>query len=685
MKNGYFFKFAAENIKKNTMLYIPRILAEAGLLGSFYILFTLALDKRLSEALGGSYLPSFMMFGAVVIGLLSFVIILYINRFLMKQRKGEYGLYNVLGMEKRHIIKVLFHESVITSCVAYIVGILFGILFYKLSSVLICRLLRSEIVAGFYYLNVSTIVLPVVIFAALDSFAFFINSIGIHMLKPVELLSERHKGEKEPKIKWVMFIIGIICLTGGYYISLTTKSPLEALMLFFFAVILVIVGTYFLFAAGSTFVLKKLKNNKKYYYNKKHMPAVSGLLFRMKRNAVGLASITILATGVLVMISTTVSLYSGVQDTADTNYPKQLYLSANYISNDKTIPVSQDELEQIVAEAANENGLEITDVEKESFLSVSYLFDDGKLLTKSEVTDGYDIEDLTQTIYITLKTYSQLRGDHSDVIDKNSLNLKEDEIAFCQISTSVNNIQAAPDSLIIHGTEYKVKKALEYFPIQNTKTTITNCVGIIVSDENVLNNIYLAQKKDYGEFASEYEDRIGVEFSDEKAAAEVGNTLEKQITEKLRKNYTDEISYLLDTKWESLKNVLELYGTFLFLGILLGFVCLFSTALIIYYKQISEGYEDKERFRIMEKIGMEPREVKKTIGSQLVLQLFLPLVTAAIHTAFAFPILLKLLRILMLSNTNLFIICTVITFAVFACVYIAVYLLTSKTYYKIVH
>ena len=267
MKTGFFSKIAVENLRKNTRLYIPRILAEAGLLGCFYILLTLALDSRLSEALGGSYLKIFMMMGTVIIGLLSFILILYINRFLMKQRKSEYGLYNVLGMEKRHIIRILFCESLYTSIISVIAGVIFGILFYKLSSLLICRLLRAEIVAGFYYLNFVTVIIPVMIFAVLDLLAFVVSCVAIYRLKPVELLKAKQAGEKEPKIKWIMLILGVLCIGAGYYISLTTGSPLEALMLFFAAVLLVIVGTYFLFITGTTFVLKCLKKNKKYYYN----------------------------------------------------------------------------------------------------------------------------------------------------------------------------------------------------------------------------------------------------------------------------------------------------------------------------------------------------------------------------------------------------------------------------------
>ena len=685
MKHGFYFKIAVENIRKNTRLYLPRILAEAGLLGCFYILLTLSMDKRMSDALGGTYLSAFMGFGAIVIGLLSFVLILYINSFLMKQRKGEYGLYNVLGMEKRHIVRVLFNESLLTSLLSVALGLVFGALFYKASSLLICRLLRGGVVAGFYYLSAPTLGIAAAIFLALDFFAFLINALAIRRMKPVELLRESYTAEKEPKTKWVLLILGLLSLGAGYIIALTTKSPLEALLMFFAAVILVILGTYCLFVTGTTFVLKCLKRNKRYYYNKRHMPAVAGLLFRMKQNAVGLASIAILATGVLVMISTTVSLYSGVEDTMETNYPEHLYLSAYRQNGDAAEHVSFEELSRIVRQAADENGVRIDRIEPERMLTVSYLLRGDQLLTKAEAgEDDYRMRELTNVIFITQKTYEQLRNERISTSPQ-GLDLQPDEIAVARIITTSGGSLSTPETLTIAGKEYRVRENLTYFPINTNMNTLVDTLGVVVSDESVLDEIYRAQKEDYGENASEFACRIGVTFADEAAASAVGEQLSQSIVEKIDAACPGERTISLDTKWESLHNVLEMYGTFLFLGILLGFVCLFSTILIIYYKQISEGYEDRARFQIMEKIGMESSEVKKTIGSQLVLQFFLPLVTAGVHTAFAFPILLKLLQVLMLSNTQLFILCTLITFAVFALVYTLVYLLTAKTYYKIVH
>lgn len=685
MKQWFFFKIASQNIRNNTRLYLPRIMAEAGLLGCFYIMITLSMDRRLSNALGGAYLSAFMGFGAVVIGLLSLILILYVNSFLMKRRKSEYGLYNVLGLEKRHIVRVMFSESLITSLISIISGLLLGILFYKASSLLICRLFHSDVVAGFYYLSTPTIVIAAVIFLGMDLFAFSVNSVSIFRMKPAELLSEQHAGEREPRIKWFFLMIGILSLGAGYAIALTVKSPLSALLLFFAAVILVIIGTYCLFIAGTVFVLKCLQKNKKYYYDKRHMTAVSGLLFRMKQNAVGLASIAVLATGVLVMISTTVSLYSGVQDTVNANYPQHLYLSGYQKNGEFIRHISFDELGGIVSEVAEEHGIEVERIDSERMLIVHYLMRNNALLTKTEVEGEWNVEGLTSVIFITEETYQQLKGHTYYSVDERQLNLGENEIAFCRIMSTVHDLRDAPGTLILGGREYLVKDVLSYFPVSSNFGNIVDVIGIVVSDETVLNDIYTAQKNAYGDYASEYSSRIAVTFADEEKINSVGAEFERDVVGRLKSAFPDGLSYTLDTKWESMNNTLDMYSTFLFLGILLGFVCLFSTILIIYYKQISEGYEDRNRFQIMEKIGMEAKEVRQTIGSQLVLTFFLPLITAAVHTAFAFPILLKLLRILMLSNTILFVSCTLITLAVFAAVYTLVYLLTAKTYYRIVH
>lgn len=684
MRTGFYSKFAVENIRKNQRLYIPRILTEAGLLGCFYILLTLSLDKAVATASGGAYLTIFMDMGCYIIGMLSFVLILYVNSFLMKRRKSEYGLYNALGMEKRHVIKVLFSESLITSVLSVALGLLFGVMFYKLSSLLICRLLQCEPVTGFYYIQKNTLLIPAVIFILFDLFAFFVNSITIRRFKPVELLAGRKTSEREPKNRWVLLVLGTFFLGAGYVLALTTKSPLQALGIFFLAVICVIIGTYFLFTAGTIFVLKCLKNNKKYYYRSNHMPAVSGLLFRMKQNAVGLASIAILATGVLVMLSGTVSLYSGANSVIDKNYPRQIYLSAYNYMDGRYVPISSGELSGIVKSAADKNGVKVKEIDNVRFLNVSYQQEGNVLLTRRESGPQADISMICSVFFITDEMYGKCLTDNTEGTAK-SLGLGKDEIAYCKITTDLGNMADIPKTLTIHGKEYRVKTVLAHYPLENVDSGVVNTIGLVVSDDEVLEDIHQAQMKSYGEYATDHPERIGVSFEDEAKANAVGKQLEKDITGALKSKYPDRIRIDLKTKWEAQHNIVDMHGTFLFLGILLGFVCLFSTILIIYYKQISEGYEDRDRFQIMEKIGMDSKEVIKTISSQIRLQFFLPLVTAGIHTAFASPLLIKLLKVLYLENVSLFISCAVITYLVFALFYLVVYSLTTRTYYKIVH
>ena len=312
MKIGLYSRLAWNNIKKNAKLYIPNILSGIGLTAVFYIILTLSKDERLSEVRGGSYLPTIMSLGVIVIALLSFILVLYTNSFLMKQRNQEFGLYNVLGMEKRHIGKILFWEMAICAICVLVGGLLTGMLLYKLCVLLICRMLAVNSILGFYHVSPQTLIPSACFFLALYLLTYLFNRIRVARMKPVELLQSTHTGQREPKIKWLLLLVGIASLSAGYYISLTIEEPLQALELFFVAVILVILGTYCLFLTGSTAFLKLLKRNKKFYYQKEHMIAISGLLFRMKQNAVGLASITILATMVLVMVSTTVSLYAGI-------------------------------------------------------------------------------------------------------------------------------------------------------------------------------------------------------------------------------------------------------------------------------------------------------------------------------------------------------------------------------------
>lgn len=689
MKTGFFLKLAWSNIGKNRRFFLPRILSEAGLLCVFYIVFTLRADDRLCELRGGEYIGMFMSIGTVVMMLLSVILLFYINSFLMKQRKREFGVYNILGLEKRHICRVLFHETAISSLISVALGLLTGLLFYKLCSLLICRLLHADVVLGFYFINAKSLAVAGLFFLWLDLLTYGVNCLTIARMKPVELLSSANVGEREPKVKWVLLVLGLLALGGGYYISVTTQSPLKAIALFFVAVILVIVGTYFLFVAGSIFVLKALKKNQKFYYNKKRMPAVSGLLYRMKQNAVGLASIAILATGVLVMISTTVSLYAGQEETVRRNYPQDLYLTARYTEwdEDGNLTLSQeipmDTLRRAVEQGAEKNGLTIKEIALQEYLTVSYRKENGGLYCRKADGNAADsLKGLSVMTYITQEMYRSLGGEE--------LNLAEDEIAVCPMDIRQRGLDRT--EITIEGDSYQVKTVLPEFPIRSGMEELsTNCYGVVVADDSVLAHLYDQQKQVYGNAASDYTRRIAASFAGREANGDVGEKLERDVEAYLKEvafpqqqEPGEGMTITGNTVWGARESVTAMCGALLFLGIILGLVCLFATVLIVYYKQISEGYEDRARFQIMQKVGMSRREVKSTINSQVLLVFFLPLVVAGMHLAFAFPILEKMLHVLLLSSTSLFVVCSLVTFGVFAAVYTLIYMATARTYYKIV-
>lgn len=680
MKLGFYSRIAADNVRKNYRFFVPRILAEAGLLGSFYIVLTLSLDERLSEMRGGDYIPVLMFLGMLVIAVQSTVLMLYINSFLMKQRKREFGLYNVLGMEKRHVGRVMFYETLICCVVSTVLGLAFGMLFYKLCSLIICNLLRTEVVFGFYFIRPATIIGAALFFVFIDLLTYFANLISLARLRPVELLSSVSTGEKEPKVRWILLIVGILTLGAGYGIAVSVKNPYKALQLFFVAVFLVIIGTYCLFVTGSVFVFKSLKKNKKFYYKKKNFTAVSGLLYRMKRNAIGLASIAILATDVLVMISTTVSLYSGMQRTLEKNYPQHYYVSLHvYDGADSMITLDSDIVEDAIRKSAAKYGEEVKSIFHQKYFSVTYNHLDGEYIPK--IPDkGSNVPSNPATFtFMTEETYVRCGGD--------GLGLAKDEVLIC----AFNATDEVPTVVTIAGRHFRVRETLTYFPIQsNITSSISHSYGMVVADDSVLEELFDDQRKAYGKNASEYSDRLAVTFSDVDLLDKVGEELHDDVGIRLNEYISGNIpeaqaSYISsESIWDAKESVLGLYGSFLFLGLLLGCVCLFSTVLIIYYKQISEGYEDRERFQIMKKVGMSDSEIKKTIRTQILLVFFCPLIVAGIHVCFAFPMLEKMLQIMLLSDTWLFVGCSAVTYLVFALIYVLIYSITARTYYKII-
>ena len=672
MFSSLYRRIAQNNLQKNYRYYVPRILTEAGLTACFYIMLTLALEPKMKNIYGGEYLPTFMMLGTFILAILSVVLLMYTAKFLMKQRMQEYGLYYALGMEKKHVARVFGYESGISSAAGIGIGIGSGILFYKLSLLILTKMMGTETIPKVSLILPAALGGTVLFFAAVDIMTYLANRIRLSRMNTTELLHSKEMGEREPKPKILLLLAGIAALAAGYYIALTTDRPLDALNLFFIAAFLVISGTYLLFGAGSIFILKALKKNEKFYYNKNHMIGISGMLHRMKRNSVGLASIAILSTCVLVMVSTSLSLYTGMDDVVESRYPKPLYVSEQGVTKEDTVvslPVPA--LRRALQDASEKTGMKITEIDDIHSL-------DGMVLPKDGAWNPVNSEgtDLTRCIsvgIITQRMYEAMGGE--------KLNLKGNEIALCSLRTSVDYSMKI---LNLNHQKLKVRKWINYFPVKENGSSLSNTkrYGIVVAEESVARR--LNQNHAFSTVNC-----LGVGFKNPaqtyREGEEFTRIFRQRVTSILAEDYGIRgVVPAVDSAWDVKGALKSMYGSFLFLGILLGMVFLFATVLIIYYKQISEGYEDRKRFQIMEKVGMSSGEVKKTIQSQVRMVFFLPLMVAGIHTAVAFPILIELLKVLMLTNKALFIGCGLGAYGMYVLGYGIIYRLTSRIYYRIV-
>lgn len=656
MNKFLYQKLAFTNIKKNGKFYFPYILTCIGTISMFYIMCSITFNDGMKKMPGADSLIIIMNLGCIVIGFFSSIFLFYTNSFLMKRRKKELGLYNILGMEKRHIAKIMLFETIITSIISISFGLLFGILFDKLICMILLKILNFSVVIGFQ-ISIIGIFISLMLFCGIFAATLIYNLLRIQLSKPIELLKGGNLGEKEPKTKLIMTFIGTLCLGIGYYIALTTKSPLDALTLFFLAVILVIVGTYFIFTAGSIALLKLFRKNKNYYYKTKHFTSVSGMLYRMKQNAVGLANICILSTMVLVMVATTVSLYIGVQDALNNRFPNDITVTIRNPEDNQREAV----LPAIEKAVKYKNGT-ISNMTEYSYLSFIVNKEDNTFST--DHGNYYSSHDQIRVLYfMTSDEYKKLTGE--------SAILKSNEVLV------YSNGEYIGDTFNIFGKKYLITDYLINSPISANYTDIINNVYyIIVSDDTALNAIYQEQLEAYKSDASDLIYHISFDVD--------GTKEEKIALADTVSDATVKYGSFTESKQKHENSFYTMYGSLLFLGIFLGFLFLMATVLIIYYKQISEGYDDKERFSIMQKVGMSHTEVKSTIKSQVLKVFFIPLVMSVIHIAAAFKMITKLLILLNLTNIPLFLICTIATVLIFAIIYAIVYGMTARVYYRIV-
>ena len=642
-------------------MYIPFILSSILTIMMYYMVSSLSMNPNMIEIVGGDIMQQILSLGIYVITVFAVIFLFYTNSFLIKRRKREFGLFNILGMEKKHLSIVIALESIIVFLVSMVLGIGIGILLDKAFYLLIAKMLNASIALGFY-ISYQSIVNSIILFFIIFLLMYVFSLIQINLSNPIELLHGDQHGEKEPKTKWLLAIIGLICLGTGYYMSVSIQDPVTAFVFFMVAVILVVIGTYMLFTAGSIVILKLLRKNKRYYYKTNHFISVSNMIYRMKQNAVGLGNICILSTMVLVMLSTTISLWVGMNDIIETRFPRDITVSINSVDSNQALYTIDD-----MNNAIEQAGIQTEDELVYRTLSVS-AFNQGNTYTfGNENMSLQDISNVVVLYFITLDDYNRTEG--------TNVSLAPDEVLVFPSGKQFDHktIDIASNTFKVNGILDSIKADSNY------SANLQNSMFVIVDSMDTLFMIDDLQKQAYGDNASYIHTSYDFNLSkSEKMSV-------KEATDALIANYPGDTTYMMvDTQEGNYEDLLSLYASFLFIGIFLSFLFIMATVLIMYYKQITEGYEDKKRFEIMQKVGLNKREVKKTINSQVLTVFFLPLVVAAIHIVFAFPMIEKMLRLLYLDNTNLYIMTTVICFGVFALVYVLIYFLTSKVYYGIV-
>ena len=642
MNNFIYEKLAVTNLKNNRKTYVPYIFTGVLTVMMFYIIDALSRGKGITQ----DTLKICLQYATGVIVVFAVIFLFYTNSFLIKRRKKEIGVYNILGMGKRHIARMMAVETILTAGISILGGLVFGIIFGKLMYLLLLKILHNSVDMQFS-VNGTAIVQTVILFAGIFLLTYLYNILQIQLVNPVELLHGGNQGEKEPKSRWLLVIVGVAALGNGYWIALTTEAPLEALLKFFVAVVCVIIGTYALFIAGSIVVLKILRKNKAYYYNPKHFTSVSGMIYRMKQNGAGLANICVLSTMVLVMVSTTVSLYAGMEDILDSRFPRDVSIVCNEADTNK-----EETLQRLIKEQCEKAGVKITDRVRYRYGSMNAVLKGNNL---EKVEQYYPDNHFYYVEMITQEEYNR--------IEKKNVSLKEQEIL-----TYTTNGKCGKKQINIAGQNYQVKKDLSEMTSQPKSTAeMYKTLYIVFANAEQIERIE----------SFSYADKFNLKGDDGK---------QKEALEQIQNEFYEKFpDGTMESRMLSRSSFYELYGGLFFIGIYLGSMFIMATVLIIYYKQISEGYDDRERYQIMQKVGMSKKEVKRSIRSQVLSVFFLPLVVAVIHVAVAFKVMTKILGVLNLTNVSLFAVCTIITIAVFAVFYIIVYSITAKEYYRIVN
>ena len=661
-------KLALNGIKKNRRIYLPYILTCSGMVMMYYITSFLTVSSFVREMRGGSVMQQLLFFGCGVMVVFSAIFLFYTNSFIIRRRKTELGLYNIFGMDKRNISRILLCETLMLYVISTVLGLVCGILFSKLAELTLTKMLGG---AAQYTFNAEPkSIVHAVVYYAVIFLLILINSLRqIHLSNPIELMRSENSGEKPPKANYFLAVSGILILAAAYFMAVYIKNPLGAVFAFFLAVLMVIAATYMLFISGSVAFCKVLQKNKKYYYKTNHFISVSQMAYRMKRNGAGLASICILSTMVLVTLSSTICLYIGEESILHMRYPRNIVLDT-YSVDEKMTSLSY----KAVNDALEKYGETPENILHYSYLDISGEFVDDKVILEPERVNNGMNPDVRQMFILAVSDYNRL-------MDKN-VSLSDGEAVIYMTKSDYTFDTVTLDGF---GT-FKITERAEDFVSNGVDAMqMVPSVFLFVKDEAVVRQIYDFQLEAYGENHSDMHDYYGFDLScDKDKQIEIGNEIFDNIVKLKEENPDSWSGVSLDCLEKDRTDFYALYGGLFFLGILLGSVFIAAAVLIMYYKQISEGFEDKSKFGILQKVGMTKDEIRKSINSQVLTVFFAPLAAAGIHMIFAFGIIARLLTLFGLYNTGLLAVVTICCFLVFGLLYTAVYLITSGSYYKIV-
>lgn len=677
MKIGFYSKMAWMGIYKNRRLYMPYVLTCIGMVMMYYIICFLAKNPVLASLPGGDMVQSMLGLGTGVMSLFAAIFLFYTNSFLIRRRKKEFGLYNILGMGKRNLAVILIWESLMIAGISFFCGFLTGIVFSKFAELGMINILKAEVNFSLR-LEPEAIRKTLFLFTAIFTLIMLNTLRQLHFSKPIELLHSEHAGEKPPRANAILALFGAVLLGGAYYLAVSIEDPMAALVWFFVAVGMVIVATYMLFIAGSVTLCRILQKNKNYYYKTNHFVSVSSMVYRMKRNGAGLASICILSTMVLVMLSSTACLYIGTEESLRTRYPRNLNLDVSVNSAEELASGKIDKIRSLAVQTAEKGGLMPENVLDYRAAEMSgYINENGQIYIDDSQSFAFQVSkysDIWQIFLVPLEDYNRIMGEQ-ETLESGEVLVFTTKKAFEGKTLTIENLPSLQVKKMVPAFVDNGVDAMQIIPAMYLFIPdYEEAVAPIAKLTDTQGNSVLGFHWNYG---------FDMNGSDE-TQIQVQNRLEEKLKESSLTEESGIYSISVEGVARERAGFYGLYGGLFFLGILLGVVFIFAAVLIMYYKQVCEGYEDQSRFEIMQKVGMTKADIKKSINSQILTVFFLPLLTAGIHLAFAFPMIYKLLVLFSLTNKKFLLGVNAASFLVFAVFYVLVYHITSRAYYSIV-